>query len=141
MLCANPDHMVERGSELIYCAGALADLYEDFGGEVTYAGKPYAPIYQLAFKKLGDLAQRELAPREILAIGDGINTDMRGAAKAELDSLFIAGGLHASDLRTIATAQGGESVGDDAEVLNDGALLSKLFAGHQLPVAAMRHLA
>ncbi|MFD0988335.1 TIGR01459 family HAD-type hydrolase [Methyloligella solikamskensis] len=141
MLCANPDHMVERGEELIYCAGALADVYEDFGGDVTYAGKPYAPIYQLAFKKLSDLASRELEPREILAIGDGINTDMRGAAEAELDSLFIAGGLHASDLRTIATAEKGEQTDGAGDLLYDGTLLSKLFAGQQLPVAAMRGLA
>ncbi len=140
MFCANPDHMVERGSELVYCAGALADVYEDMGGEVTYAGKPYDPIYQLAFKKLGDLSGRELEPREILAIGDGINTDIRGAVNAKLDALFIAGGLHASDLRTIASA-GGADQSDDVEVLYDGALLAKLFADQQHPVAAMRELA
>ncbi|WP_069095317.1 TIGR01459 family HAD-type hydrolase [Methyloligella halotolerans] len=141
MLCANPDHMVERGDELVYCAGALADLYEDFGGEVSYSGKPYQPIYQLALKKLGDLAGRQLAPREILAVGDGINTDMRGAAEAELDALFIAGGLHASDLKTIATADGGDLSEPSDDVLYDGALLTRLFADQQLPVAAMRKLA
>ncbi len=140
MLCANPDHMVERGEELVYCAGALADVYEDMGGEVTYAGKPYDPIYELAFRKLGAISKRDLEPREILAIGDGINTDIKGAVNAKLDALFIAGGLHASDLRTIANADGGDR-SEDVEVLYDGALLSKLFADQQHPVAAMRELA
>lgn len=141
MLCANPDHMVERGGQLIYCAGALADVYTDYGGQVTYAGKPYAPIYELAFKTLRDLARRELEPREILAIGDGINTDIRGATNAQLDALFIAGGLHASDLKTIATADGHEFAGDGSGARLEGALLSKLFVDQRQPVAAMRELA
>ena len=85
-LCANPDHLVERGHNLVYCAGALAQIYEEDGGKVTYAGKPYKPIYELAEETIARLAGRKVARSEILAIGDGIRTDMAGAAEFGLDS-------------------------------------------------------
>lgn len=88
MLCANPDIVVDYGDQRLYCAGALAALYEEMGGRTIYVGKPHAPIY--------DLARRRLALPEtarVLAIGDGIGTDVEGAARQGIDMLFISGGL------------------------------------------------
>lgn len=141
MLCANPDRMVERGGDLVYCAGALAAVYEDLGGEVTYAGKPYGPIYRLAFQKIAEVAGRQLGPKEILAIGDGIETDMKGAANAGLDALFIAGGLHASDLQKSAAEEGDVGAEAPETARLDASALSRLFAGRRLPLAAMPELA
>ena len=97
MVCANPDIVVERGDELVYCAGALADAYAALGGEVLYCGKPYAPIYQAAFAKAAAL-RREAPPRHrVLAIGDSVRTDLKGAASFGLDCLFVISALHADE--------------------------------------------
>jgi ribonucleotide monophosphatase NagD (HAD superfamily) len=121
MLCANPDHLVERGHDLVYCAGALAQIYAEDGGEVIYAGKPYLPIYELAEETIGGIAGRKVARSEILAIGDGIRTDMAGAAEFGLDAVFVASGLH---------------VGPGGEGLDD-LRLAELFEGRKAPRAAM----
>jgi HAD superfamily hydrolase (TIGR01459 family) len=93
MVCANPDVVVERGGELIFCAGALAKLYEELGGEVVLAGKPHPPIYETALDAMDGV------PRErVLAVGDALPTDVRGALAAGLDVLFITGGIHAGEL-------------------------------------------
>lgn len=97
MICANPDLKVERGSRLVYCAGALAQLYEELGGVVEYAGKPYMPIYELALKKLNQVAGRVIERDRIICIGDGLKTDMPGAFKAGIDALFVASALHAGE--------------------------------------------
>lgn len=97
MICANPDLQVERGNRLVYCAGALAQLYVQLGGVVEYAGKPYMPIYDLAQKRLAQVAGREIERGGIICIGDGLKTDMPGAFKAGLDALFVASALHAGD--------------------------------------------
>ncbi|HEX6860944.1 MAG TPA: TIGR01459 family HAD-type hydrolase [Caulobacteraceae bacterium] len=89
MICANPDRVVQRGDQLIYCGGALADLYEEMGGRVLMAGKPYRPIYDLALHEAGDVD-----PRRVLCIGDGVITDVKGAADHGLDCLFVARGIH-----------------------------------------------
>ncbi|MGH6865810.1 MAG: TIGR01459 family HAD-type hydrolase [Methyloceanibacter sp.] len=94
MTCANPDHLVERGHRLIYCAGALAAIYERAGGSVVYAGKPYRPIYDLALETAADLAGSRVGKDEVLAIGDGVNTDIAGAAGMGIDAVFVASGLH-----------------------------------------------
>jgi HAD superfamily hydrolase (TIGR01459 family) len=94
MLCANPDLMVERGDKLVYCAGALAALYAQKGAEVIFAGKPHVPIYEHTFAALDRLAGRALARERILAIGDGIDTDLLGAHRAGLRSVFIASAVH-----------------------------------------------
>ncbi len=94
MICANPDILVREGSRLIYCAGALARLYQDLGASVTMAGKPHKPIYALARARLAAIAQREIPPARILAIGDGIETDLLGAQQEGMDALFVAGGMH-----------------------------------------------
>ncbi|MEP1931806.1 MAG: TIGR01459 family HAD-type hydrolase [Roseibium sp.] len=97
MICANPDIVVERGDKLVWCAGALARLYEDLGGEVAILGKPHAPIYQTAMKRLEKLSSTPVSKRDVLAIGDGLPTDIRGAVSQDIDVLFITAGIHSSD--------------------------------------------
>lgn len=92
MVCANPDKVVRRGSRLIWCAGALAERYAALGGAVTMAGKPYRPIYDLALSRVGAL--RGITDKQrSLAIGDGPETDIKGAADYGLDVVLIAGGI------------------------------------------------
>ena len=123
MICANPDLTVERGSRIVYCAGSLAAEYERLGGRVTYAGKPHLPIYEMAFERLGALRGDPVPRQRILAIGDGLRTDIRGAANAGIDSVFIASAIHVT----------GE--------LDRGAI-AELFSGSDLsPIAALPALA
>lgn len=95
MICANPDLTVERGNKIVYCAGALAADYEARGCPVAYAGKPYLPIYDMAFAMMAKLKERPVPKERVLCIGDGLRTDIKGAAAAGLDSVFIASGVHA----------------------------------------------
>ncbi len=95
MVCANPDLTVERGSKIIYCAGALASAYEKLGGSVAYAGKPYFPVYDMALALIEKIKGKQVPREKILAIGDGIRTDIEGAAGAGIDSVFVASGVHA----------------------------------------------
>jgi len=97
MICANPDIVVERGDRLVWCGGALARLYEDLGGEVAILGKPHAPIYHAAMERLETLAGEPISKEDVLAIGDGLPTDIRGAVSQDIDVLFITAGIHASD--------------------------------------------
>lgn len=94
MICANPDVMVERGGRMIYCAGAIARAYEALGGKVEYAGKPYLPIYELTFETLEKLKAGSADKAGLLAIGDGVGTDIAGAAAADVRSVFVASGVH-----------------------------------------------
>jgi HAD superfamily hydrolase (TIGR01459 family) len=94
MICANPDIVVQRGDRLIYCGGALAQLYEALGGKAIMAGKPHSPIYELALEQARVLTAGPLALDRVLAVGDGLATDIAGANRAGLDVLFIAGGVH-----------------------------------------------
>lgn len=94
LICANPDRVVQRGDRLIYCGGSLADLYESLGGRVVMAGKPYAPIYDLAIKEAQALLGRPVDRSRVLCIGDGVVTDVMGANAQALDCLFIAQGIH-----------------------------------------------
>ena len=98
MICANPDRMVQRGDRLIPCAGALADLYAALGGEVVMAGKPHAPIYDRALAEAARLLGRPVDRARVLAVGDGLSTDVAGANAQGLPLLFIAAGVHAADL-------------------------------------------
>ena len=102
LICANPDIVVQRGEKLIYCGGALAQLYESLGGRVTMAGKPYPAIYGLSLAQAEAALGRPLDARRVLCIGDGLPTDIRGANARGLDVLFVANGIH-----------GGETVGPD----------------------------
>ncbi|AXI55932.1 hypothetical protein SuNHUV7_21110 (plasmid) [Pseudoseohaeicola sp. NH-UV-7] len=99
LLCANPDIVVDRGEVREWCAGALAQLYTEMGGESLYFGKPHPPIYDLARRRLAEIGN---LPRDnaILGIGDGILTDIRGAMGEDIDSLFITGGLAAIETKT-----------------------------------------
>lgn len=97
-ICANPDRVVQFGGHLIPCAGALADIYEELGGPVIMAGKPYAPIYDLTITAAERLAGKSLERSRLLCIGDGVQTDVAGAHGQKLDCLFVAGGIHAAEL-------------------------------------------
>jgi HAD superfamily hydrolase (TIGR01459 family) len=98
MLCANPDVVVERGDKLVYCAGALADLYAELGGEVLYAGKPHRPIYDRALAQVASRRGTMPPLSHVLAIGDSVRTDLTGAVRAGLDCLFVTAGIHAEEL-------------------------------------------
>ncbi len=99
MLCANPDIVIDRGEKREYCAGALAQLYTEMGGESLYFGKPHPPIYDLARRRLAQI-DPDIDPTRILCIGDGIKTDILGAQGEDYDSLFITGGLAAAETAT-----------------------------------------
>jgi hypothetical protein len=98
MVCANPDIVVERGDELVYCAGALADAYAALGGEVLYCGKPHAPIYQAALGQAAAFRGGETPPLQAGA-GDrrfGANRSQRRGAFG-VDCLFVVSGIHAEE--------------------------------------------
>lgn len=126
MVCGNPDVVVERGNEMVYCAGAIADLYATMGGEVLYAGKPYRPIYDLAMQ-LAKAAGAK-ADARVLAIGDSVRTDLKGAHAFGIDCLFVTAGIHAEEL--------------GARERPDPAALKKIFgAAGEMPRAVMQRLA
>ena len=124
MVCGNPDVVVERGHELVYCAGAIADLYRSMGGDVLYAGKPYRPIYDQALA----LAGGQTTLSRVLAIGDSLRTDLAGANAIGIDFLFVTSGIHAADF--------GDRDDPDA-----GALRAAFEAVERPPRAVMRRLA
>ena len=97
LVCANPDLVVERGYKLVYCAGALAEIYSKMGGRTQIIGKPHAPVYTLARRHIDATAGRTVEPGRILAIGDGLPTDIRGAVNQGLDALFVTAGIHAAE--------------------------------------------
>jgi len=127
MVCANPDVVVERGNRLVYCAGALADLYATMGGEVLYAGKPYRPIYDMALAKAEAATGKTVAFERVLAIGDSLRTDLKGAHTLGVDFLFVTAGIHAEEL-------GGREKPDPA------ALTGAFAAAGEIPKAVMRQL-
>ncbi|MCA0028381.1 MULTISPECIES: TIGR01459 family HAD-type hydrolase [unclassified Mesorhizobium] len=96
-ICANPDIMVERGERIIWCAGALARDYAQLGGRTLIAGKPYAPVYDVAMREVAEILGRPVERRQVLAIGDGMLTDIKGAADNGFDVLYVSGGIHARD--------------------------------------------
>jgi HAD superfamily hydrolase (TIGR01459 family) len=98
LICANPDKVVEVGDQMVYCGGAIADIYAELGGEVHMAGKPFAPIYEEALLLAEGAVGHELDRRRILAIGDSVRTDAIGAADFGIDLLFITGSIHAGEL-------------------------------------------
>ena len=109
LICANPDIVVEVGERLVFCAGALAEAYAEMGGRVIQAGKPYAPIYARALAEASSLltragAQRPLDPERILAIGDSMQTDIKGAQAQSLATLFVTSGIHRAEVHAAAQA-------------------------------------
>jgi HAD superfamily hydrolase (TIGR01459 family) len=127
MVCGNPDVVVERGDRLVYCAGSIADLYATMGGEVLYAGKPYRPIYEMALAKAEALAGRKPVLKRVLAVGDSVRTDLKGARTIGVDFLFVTSGIHAEEL-------GGRERPDSA------ALKAAFAAAGEMPNAVMRQL-
>ena len=125
MICANPDVVVERGDQLIYCAGAIADLYAAAGGEVVYAGKPYRPIYEQALHLAEAARGQRVEHHRLLAIGDSVRTDLKGAAAFGIDALFVTAGIHAEEL------------GDRSDP--DAATLSGIFAATGVAPKAVMH--
>ncbi|AKR54395.1 HAD superfamily protein involved in N-acetyl-glucosamine catabolism [Devosia sp. H5989] len=98
LICANPDKVVEIGEQIVYCGGALADIYEELGGQVMMAGKPYVPIYREALALAEKALGRPVDKARMLAIGDSVRTDAMGAADFGIDLLFITGSIHAGEL-------------------------------------------
>ena len=126
LLCTNPDIIVDYGDRRLYCAGAIATLYTEMGGESLYFGKPHPPIYELARKRLN--ASTQINENRILCIGDGINTDIQGGLGEGFDTLYITGGIAA------------EEFGPDVNA-PDPALLDRFFNAKQMsPTAALPFL-
>ncbi|MBI5114520.1 MAG: TIGR01459 family HAD-type hydrolase [Rhodovulum sp.] len=128
MICANPDRVVERGDRLVYCAGAVADLYESMGGAVLFSGKPYRPIYQRALARAAALRGAPVGLDRVVAIGDSVRTDLRGATGFGIDCLFVTAGIHAEEL-------GGR------ETIDHGALAAIFTEAGVLPAVVTRRLA
>jgi HAD superfamily hydrolase (TIGR01459 family) len=101
LICANPDIVVERGDRLIYCAGAIAELYRELGGEVIFYGKPHRPIYERAIELAAE--RRGSAPSldRVLAIGDSVRTDLTGAHSFGIDCLFVTRGIHSEEFEGV----------------------------------------
>ena len=97
LVCANPDIVVERGDRLIYCAGAIAELYRELGGEVIFYGKPHRPIYERAMALAGERQGHQIDRKKVLAIGDSVRTDLTGAREFGIDCLFVTRGIHAEE--------------------------------------------
>jgi HAD superfamily hydrolase (TIGR01459 family) len=129
MICANPDLVVQRGEQLVYCAGALAEAYEALGGAAVYTGKPHPAIYHAALAAAATARGAPLAPARVLAIGDALRTDIIGARAVGLDALFVTAGIHS------------EALHDEDFAIEEEALQS-LFADEKTrPIAAIRMLA
>src|ERR1051325_2939488 len=124
LVCANPDIVVERGDRLIYCAGAIAELYRELGGEVIFYGKPHRPIYQRAVALAAEQRGAPTPLARVLAIGDSVRTDLAGAHGFGINCLFVTRGIHAGDFEGIDQL--------------DPASVKELF-GHP-PLALMREL-
>ena len=101
LICANPDIVVERGDRLIYCAGAIAELYRELGGKVIFYGKPHRPIYERAVALAAEHGGHEIRLDRVLAIGDSVRTDLAGAHGFGIDCLFVTRGIHSEDFEGI----------------------------------------
>jgi HAD superfamily hydrolase (TIGR01459 family) len=100
-ICANPDIVVERGDRLVYCAGAVAELYRELGGEVIFYGKPHRPIYERAMALAAARRGHPAELRHVLAIGDSVRTDLAGAHGFGIDCLFVTRGIHSEEFEGI----------------------------------------
>jgi HAD superfamily hydrolase (TIGR01459 family) len=101
LVCANPDIVVERGDRLIYCAGAIAELYRELGGEVIFYGKPHRPIYERAMELAAKRHHHPISLKRVLAIGDSVRTDLTGAHGFGIDCLFVTRGIHAEEFEGV----------------------------------------
>jgi HAD superfamily hydrolase (TIGR01450 family) len=101
LICANPDIVVERGDRLIYCAGAIAELYRELGGDVIFYGKPHRPIYERAIALAAGRRGHEIKLKSVLAIGDSVRTDLAGAHGFGIDCLFVTRGIHSDEFEGV----------------------------------------
>lgn len=101
LICANPDIVVERGDRLIYCAGAIAELYRELGGEVVFYGKPHRPIYERAMALAAERRGKPTSLDRVLAIGDSVRTDLTGALGFGIDCLFLTRGIHSEEFEGV----------------------------------------
>ena len=101
LVCANPDIVVERGDRLVICAGAIAELYREMGGEVIFYGKPHRPIYERALALAAERRGAATPLKRVLAIGDSVRTDLAGAQGFGIDCLFVMRGIHAGEFEGI----------------------------------------
>jgi HAD superfamily hydrolase (TIGR01459 family) len=101
LICANPDIVVERGDRLIYCAGAIAELYRELGGDVIFYGKPHRPIYERAIQLAAEHGGHEIKLDRVLAIGDSVRTDLAGAHDFGIDCLFVTRGIHSDEFEGV----------------------------------------
>lgn len=127
MLCANPDLIVDLGETRLFCAGALAAEYESMGGKTMYFGKPHPPIYDLARRKLAEMTGDD--DPSILCIGDGIGTDIRGAAGEGLDALFVSGGIAVTEF-------GDDPANPDSVLLKDWLAAQELSPAYAIGLLA-----
>lgn len=95
MLCANPDMIVHVGERLLFCAGTTADMYERMDGSVTYFGKPHRDVYSRVLENMQ-------GTKRILAVGDSMVTDIRGAVGAGIDSALVVSGIHREEYAKIS---------------------------------------
>lgn len=126
MICANPDIIVERGHKMIYCAGAIAELYRELGGDVTFYGKPHLPAYQRAFELAAARCGAAVPRERMLAIGDSVRTDLAGANNSGIACVFVTRGIHSADFASLEEL--------------DAATSKQLFGDTQLPSVLMREL-
>jgi HAD superfamily hydrolase (TIGR01459 family) len=126
LICANPDMIVERGHRMIPCAGAVAELYRDMGGDVIFYGKPHRPIYDRALELAAAKRGKQTPANRILAIGDSVRTDLTGANAMGLNCLFVTRGIHSEEF---------EYLGDI-----DDAMIQQLFGSSKPPIALTRDL-
>jgi HAD superfamily hydrolase (TIGR01459 family) len=124
LICANPDIVVEHGDRLLYCAGAIAELYRELGGEVIFYGKPHRPIYERAMALARERRGQDTPLNRVLAIGDSVRTDLMGAHAFGIDLLFLTRGIHSEEFAGVDQL--------------DPASVKELF-GHP-PLALMREL-
>jgi HAD superfamily hydrolase (TIGR01459 family) len=125
-ICANPDIVVERGNKLIYCAGAIAELYRELGGEVIFYGKPHRPAYDRAIELAQASRGKASSLQRIIAIGDSVRTDLAGANGMGIECLFVTRGIHAQDFAGV------EAI--------DEFTAKRLFGDHKPPFALTREL-
>lgn len=125
LLCANPDIVVRRGEAIVYCAGAIARAYEQIGGEVKYFGKPYPPVFELARARAQALGRSG----NLLVVGDGLETDIKGANAMGWDALFVLGGVHGVEIGAPSTEPATAQI---------GALLQKTGATAKWAIAELR---
>lgn len=126
MICANPDLVVRSGDRLVICAGSIAQRYVQLGGSVIYAGKPEAAIYTAALNLIAGLAGRDIPKNRLLVIGDGLPTDIRGAAENGFDALFVIGGIHAHEFGVLDATELVEKIESEYPTLSLAGICDRL---------------